>query len=87
MTDKKNQPIKTFRAGPCSASVFENTKVTEEGTRKYLSIAFSCRYKDEATGEWKDAPSMTPNETARALVALAKAYEHCVLHESAPAPE
>lgn len=83
----KNRPIKTYRAGPCSASVFENEKQTDEGKRKYLSVAFSCRYRDAATGEWKDAPSMTPNEVARALVALGKAYEHCVLHESTPTPE
>lgn len=83
----KNKPIKTYRAGPCQASVFENEKETDQGTRKYLSIAFSCRYRDDATGEWKDAPSMTPNETARALVALGKAYEYCVLQESVPLPE
>ncbi len=81
---KKNKPLKTYRAGPCSASIFENEKPTENGPRRYLSIAFACRYRDDATGEWKDAPSMTPNEAARALLVLSKAYEHCVLQETQP---
>jgi len=83
----KNQPEKTFRAGACSASVFVNEKKTEEGTRSFRSIAFACRYKDETTGEWKDAGSMSPNEAARALIVLQKALEHCVLHESVPKQE
>jgi len=79
------RPTKTFRAGACSASVFVNDRHTENGTIKLPSIAFSCRYKDETTGEWKDTSSMSPNETARALIVLEKALEHCLLRESGPA--
>jgi hypothetical protein len=78
------KPEKTFRAGACSASVFVNERQTENGTFKLPSIAFACRYKDEATGEWKDASSMSPNEAARALIVLQKALEHCLLRETEP---
>lgn len=78
----KNKPVKTYRAGACSASVFANDIKTEGVARTFLTVAFSCRYHDDATGEWKDATSMTANELARAIVVLQKAYEHCVLQES-----
>lgn len=77
-----NKPVKTYRAGACSASVFANESKTEGAARTYLTVALSCRYRDDATGEWKDAASMTANELARALVVLQKAYEHCVLQEN-----
>jgi len=79
------RPKRTFRAGACSASVFINERQTENGTFKLPSIAFSCRYKDETSGEWKDASSMSPNEAARALIVLRKALDDCLVRESEPA--
>ena len=61
------KPRKTFRAGPCRAAVFVNQRQTPNGPMELPSIAFSCRYRDEATGEWKDSGSMRPNEAARAV--------------------
>lgn len=75
-------PEKTFRAGACAASVFANARESDEGTRTFRSIAFACRYRDDATGEWRDAGSMSPNEAARAVIVLQKALEHCLLRES-----
>lgn len=75
-------PEKAFRAGACSASVLANERKIEQGTKTFRSIAFSCRYKDEATGAWKDAGSMSLNEAARGLIVLQKALEYCVLRES-----
>ena len=74
-----NKPVKSFRAGACNASVFANERKGEVGPAKVLTIAFSCRYRDEATGEWKDAASMRPNEVARAVLVLQKALEFCWL--------
>lgn len=84
-----NKPVKSFRAGACNASVFANERKGEVGPVKVLTIAFSCRYRDEATGEWKDAASMRPNEVARAVLVLEKALEFCWLHAkgSDEAPE
>jgi hypothetical protein len=79
------KPEKTFRAGACSASVFMNERQTDKGTVSLPSIAFSCRYRDEATGVWKDTSSMSPNEAARALIVIQKALEHCLLRETEPA--
>lgn len=73
----KSKPLKTFRAGSCSAAVFLNEQETEKGTVRLPTIAFSCRYRDEATGEWRDAASMRPNEVARAVVVLQRALEYC----------
>jgi len=82
----KSRPEKTFRAGACSASVFVNERKTDNGTVNLPSVAFSCRYKDEASGDWKDASSMSPNEVARALIVLNKAIEHCLLRETGNEP-
>lgn len=73
------KPEKIFRAGVCSASVFLNERQTADGPVALPSVSFSCRYRDEASGEWKDASSMSPNEVARALVVLQQALEHCWL--------
>ncbi len=78
------QPEKTFRAGACSASVFFNERKTDSGSIKLPSIAFSCRYKDEASNTWKDAASMSPNEVARALIVLRNAMDYCLLKETEP---
>lgn len=45
------------------------------------SIAFSCRYRGEATGEWKGSSSMQPNAAARAVLVLQEALELCWLCE------
>jgi len=73
------KPEKTFRAGACSASVFLNERKTHDGTVKLPSVAFQCRYRDDQSGEWKDASSMSPNEVARSLVVLQQALEYCWL--------
>ena len=72
-----NKPKKTYRAGACSASVFLNERKTAEGTVRLPSVAFACRYRDEESGEWKDASSMSPNEVARSLVVLQQALQYC----------
>jgi len=77
------KPRKTFRAGPCRAAVFVNQRQTPNGPMELPSIAFSCRYRDEATGEWKDSGSMRPNEAARAVLVIQKALEYCWLREDA----
>lgn len=77
-----NKPKKTFRAGACSASVFVNERPGDDGPRQFNTVTFSCRFKDETTGEWRDASSMSPNEVARALLVLQKALEFCLLTES-----
>jgi len=71
------KPEKTFRAGACSASVFLNERKTQDGTVKLPSVSFSCRYRDDQTGEWKDTSSMSPNEVARSLVVLQQALDYC----------
>jgi len=72
-----NKPKKTFRAGTCSASVFLNDRQTSEGTVSLPSVSFSCRYLDDATGEWKDTKSLSPGEVAKALVVLQQALNYC----------
>jgi len=57
--------------------VFLNERKTQDGTVELPSVAFQCRYRDDQTGEWKDASSMSPNEVARALVVIEKALEFC----------
>jgi len=77
-----SKPKKTFRAGSCRAAVFVNQRQIDGKEVDMPSIAFSCRYRDDASGEWRDASSMRPNEAARAVLVLQKALEYCWLQEA-----
>lgn len=68
-------PIKTYRAGPISASVFENTVKLRDGTEtKVASVQIRRNYKDDK-GEWKTTDSYRKSDLASLALVANKTYE------------
>jgi hypothetical protein len=63
--------------GGISVAVWLNTIQTADGPRKTRSITISPRrYRDDKTGEWRDAGSFRPGDIPTIAFALAKAQEY-----------
>ena len=81
MIQKENKPVKKFRAGAISASIWENSDPQPDGTiRIQYSITFQKRYRDKE-GEWNDSDSYFPNDIARLHLVTQKAFEYIILKE------
>jgi len=77
-----NAPIKKFRAGPISATVWNNH--AKEGESEYKTVSFERNYKDKE-GAWKTTTSLRMNDLPKAALVLQKAYEYLALGEDAEA--
>ena len=77
----ENKPEIKFRAGPLSATVWQNqgqSKYTGESA-VYKTISIERAYKDKKDGTWKYTNSFRINDLPKAALVLTKAYEHLVL--------
>ena len=77
-----NRPEKKFGPYPggVSVAVWLNQFQTDDGPRTIRSVTISPRrYRDNKTGEWKDAPSYRPGDLPALIFALQKALEHTYL--------
>jgi len=74
----KNLPAKRFRAGPISATVWENTTDKDGETRSYYTISLDRSYKD-AEDNWQHTNSLRVSDLPRAELVLRKAYEWLAL--------
>lgn len=78
--EKTNTPIKKFKAGAISATIWENQgKNTQGEAISYNSISFDRNYKD-ANGEWQKTNSLRVADLPRAVLVLNKAYEFVALN-------
>lgn len=68
------EPIKSFRHGCCSASVFVNIRKISGVDVKMKDIVLQRNYKDRA-GKWQGTNSFSVNELPKVLVAAQKAYD------------
>lgn len=76
----KNQPVKKFKAGPISATIWENQVQNQQGqTVSFKSISFDRNYKD-ANGDWQKTNSLRMADLPRAILVLNKAYEFLALN-------
>ncbi len=76
----QNRPEKKIGPYPggIGVAIWLNTIDTPDGTRQIRSITISPRrYRDQQTGEWKDAGSYRPTDLPALLFALTKAQEYC----------
>ena len=76
MTEAKSKPVKKFRSGPVSASVWENTIQTDDGPKNVRNITFQRSYKDDA-GQWKNTDSHTPASLGNLLSVILQAIVSC----------
>ncbi len=77
----ENTPVKKFRAGAVSATIWTNTS-KEGGT--YHTVSFERGYKDK-DGAWKTTSSLRLNDLPKAALVLSKAYEYLSLGDEAEA--
>jgi hypothetical protein len=68
------KPIKTFRAGNCSASIFVNEIEREGKVIEMPKVVFDVGYKDEL-GQWQSTKSLDMNEIPKITLVLSKAFE------------
>ncbi len=71
-----NLPVKKFRAGPITATVWENH--AKEGDGTYMTVSFERTYKDK-DGAWQRTTSLRMNDLPKASLVLQKAYEFIAL--------
>ena len=77
----KNMPEMKFRAGPVSATVWQNTGKSKDGEENtYNTISIERNYKDK-NDVWQSTNSMRINDLPKASLVLKKAYEYLVLNQ------
>jgi hypothetical protein len=86
-SEKPNQPVKKFKAGAISATVWENQTQNQQGQSvSYKSVSFDRTYKD-ANGEWQHTNSLRMADLPKATLVLSKAYEFLALNSPEPDEE
>ena len=76
----QNMPVKKFRAGAISATVWENQNKSKQGeVISYKSVSFERNYKD-ANGEWQKTSSLRMSDLPKAALVINKAYEFLALN-------
>ena len=75
---EQNQPVKKFRAGGVSASIWRNE--TEQNGRTVVnhSVSFQKRYRDR-NGEWQTSDYFFRSELPALELVVRKAFEHLAL--------
>jgi hypothetical protein len=72
---KHNLPLKKFRAGAISATIWENQGHNDKGESvTFKNVSFERNYKD-ANGEWQSTNALRMSDLPRAVLVLNKAYE------------
>ncbi|RME52436.1 hypothetical protein D6783_04940 [Candidatus Woesearchaeota archaeon] len=78
---QKNQPVKKFRSGALTATVWRNeTNDTNGNVTEYSTVTFERSYKDK-NDMWKTTNSLRVNDLPRAALVLQKAYEYLALQK------
>ena len=80
--ETKKGPVKKFRAGAVSATVWNNPGKEFEGKEPttYSTISLERSYKDK-DGSWKTTSSLRLNDLPKVAVVVNKAYEFLVLNK------
>ena len=73
-----NQPLKKFKAGACTATVWKNEATAKDGSKyPVYNTSLERSYQDDK-GEWQTTNSFKQNDLPKAALALKKAYEYLV---------
>jgi len=79
-TTSGNLPIKKFKAGAISATIWENQSKSKQGEAiTYKSVSFERNYKD-ANGQWQKTSSLRMSDLPKAALVINKAYEFLALN-------
>lgn len=80
MSDK-DQPIKEFRAGGVSVSVWISKAPVNGRSAAQHSIRVQKRYRDDRSGQWKTTTYFRPDELPKLALVVSKAFEFLTLRE------
>jgi predicted patatin/cPLA2 family phospholipase len=74
-----NRPEVRFQFGNVSSSIFVNTAQRNDGTTfQVRRTVLQKAYRDPSTGDFRNTQSLDVNDLPRAILALQKAFEHCL---------
>lgn len=77
----KNKPVKKFRAGALSVTIWDNTTTSKDGLpRSYKTLNIERGYQDKQ-GVWKKAKSLRISDIPKVVALLSKAYDYLILKE------
>lgn len=80
---KQNLPLKKFKIGSVSATVWENHSKNDQGQIiSYKTVGFERSYKDDK-GEWQTTNALRMNDLPKATLVLSKAYEFLAFEANA----
>jgi len=79
---RPSPPLKKFRAGNISATVWLNH--VKDGEGEYKTISLERTYKDKE-GAWKHSSSLRAMDLPKASLVLQKAYEFLAMGDEAEA--
>jgi hypothetical protein len=79
---ESNTPVRQFRAGVISATVWQNAGKPVEGKEPgtYNTVSIQRSYKDKEDN-WQTTTSMRLNDLPRAALVLNKAYEFLTMEK------
>jgi len=81
MEKEKNKPIKKFRAGSISATIWKNTgKDKNQKDTEFKTITIDRSYTDKED-KWQTTNSMRINDLPKVELVARKAYEYLTLKE------
>jgi hypothetical protein len=78
MAEPLNQPVKKFRAGQISASIWRNERQEDGRTVVSHSVSIQKRYRDR-NGEWQTGDYYWRSELPALELVVRKAHEHLAL--------
>lgn len=74
-----NRPVVRFQFGNVSSATFVNTAQRNDGTTfQVRRTVLQKVYRDPSTGEFRNTQSLDANDLPKAILALQKAFEHCL---------
>lgn len=76
--EKRQGPVARWQFGAVSASVFENEVQRADGSCFRLQRVVLQKCYRDGSGQFKTANSLDVNDLPRAILALQKAFEHCL---------
>jgi len=81
MSNKKDQPVKEFRAGGVTALVWTSKVAVSGRSTTQHSIRVQKRYRDDRSGQWKTTTYFRPDELPKLALIVSKAFEFLTLRE------
>jgi len=81
MENKENKPVKKFRSGQVTATIWENLIKDKDGKEKFIQSATLEKSYTDKDGNWKTTSNLGASDLNKALLVLQKANEFCNVKE------